>query len=202
MESVSDLIRKSDPICHEPIWSPQKRQGVRQRILRGAADVTPSISPLRKVLTVALVTLCLVFVASAVIIPTGLWPRLQAQASVRFEMRLAEETPIPGLQPLIQGGRAIYVHRDVIIGNVDIASARVIAGTSSGFGVEVTFTPSGAEKILRATANHIGKHIAMLIDGQVVSLPVLRSAISVSAMINGDFTRSEAERIAGGMIGR
>ena len=70
------------------------------------------------------------------------------------------------------------------------------------FSVDVTFTPSGAEKILRATRNHLGKSVAMLVDGQVVASPRLRSAIRSSAVINGDFTRAEAERIADGMIGR
>jgi preprotein translocase subunit SecD len=42
----------------------------------------------------------------------------------------------------------------------------------------------------------------MLIDGQVVATPRVRSAIRSSAEINGMFTRSEAERIAKGLIGR
>ena len=75
-------------------------------------------------------------------------------------------------------------------------------GSGSGFGVEVTFTPSGAEKISRATASYAGKHIAILIDGQVVALPILRSPINVSAVIGGNLTRTDADRIASGMIGR
>ena len=202
MESICDLVRKSDPLCHESIWSPQERQGVRQSILRSAADLTPSKPRLQIRWAAALMTLCLVFVVGATIIPTVWWSPVEAQAPVRFEMRLAETSPAPGLQPLTGGGRIMYVHRDVIVGNVDIASARVIAGSPAGFGVEVTFTPSGAEKISRATANHAGNHVAILIDGQVVALPVVRSAIRVSAVISGDLTRPDADRIASGMIGR
>jgi preprotein translocase subunit SecD len=44
--------------------------------------------------------------------------------------------------------------------------------------------------------------VAILIDGQVVASPSLKSAIRSSALINGNFTRSDAERIANGMIGR
>jgi preprotein translocase subunit SecD len=74
--------------------------------------------------------------------------------------------------------------------------------SSSGFSVGVTFTPRGAEKILRATSNHVGKSVAILIDGQVVASPSLKSAIRSSAEINGNFTPLDAERIANGMIGR
>jgi preprotein translocase subunit SecD len=52
----------------------------------------------------------------------------------------------------------------------------------------VTFTPSGSEKFLRATDNHVGKRVAILIDGQVVASPSLKSAIRSSAEINGNFT--------------
>jgi RNA polymerase sigma factor (sigma-70 family) len=40
------------------------------------------------------------------------------------------------------------------------------------------------------------------IDGAVVMAPVVRSPIGDSAMITGNFTRAEAERIAGGMTVR
>ena len=40
---------------------------------------------------------------------------------------------------------------------------------------------------------------AILIDGEVVMAPVIRSAISNSALITGTFTRADAERIADGI---
>ena len=51
----------------------------------------------------------------------------------------------------------------------------------------------------QATARHVGELIAMLIDGEVMTTPRLRAPISTSAVINGDFTQAEAERIANGM---
>jgi hypothetical protein len=202
MRTVSDLIRQSDPLSHEPIWSPQLRQSVRQKVLQGAADVTPSIRLFRQRVALTVVTLCLVFAAAAAIIPRVWAPPVLAQASVRFEIRLAEDSPAPGLQPVTGAGGTIYLHRDAVIGNIDIASARVTTGSPMGFSVDVTFTPRGSEKILRATRNHVGKSVAILIDGQVVASPSLKSAIRSSAEINGIFTRPDAERIANGMIGR
>ena len=202
MRTVSDLICYSDPLGHEPMWSPQERQGVRQNVLRSATDVMPTIPLFRQPLVVAIVMSCLVVVAAAALLPRLWLSPVLAQASVRFEIRLAEESPASGLQPSTGARGTIYLHRDAIVTNIDIAAARVIAGSPSGFGVEVTFAPNAAERILRATRLHVGKPIAILIDGRVVASPSLKSAFSSSAVINGDFARVDAERIANGMIGR
>ena len=149
MSTVSDLIRQSDPLSHEPMWSPQVRQGVRQRVLQGCADAAPSIRVFRQRVAVAVLTVCLMFVAAAAIIPRVWEPPVQAQASVRFEIRLAEDSPAPGLQAVTTGaGGTIYLHRDAVIGNIDIATARVATRSPAGFSVDVTFTPQGAEKIV------------------------------------------------------
>jgi SecD/SecF fusion protein len=65
--------------------------------------------------------------------------------------------------------------------------------------VEVLFRAASAEKINRATAEHIGRPIALLIDGSVVNAPTIRSAIGDSAVINGDFTEAEAQMMAAGI---
>jgi preprotein translocase subunit SecD len=41
--------------------------------------------------------------------------------------------------------------------------------------------------------------VAILIDGEVVLAPIVRSAIGDEAMITGDSTQAEAERIAAGI---
>jgi SecD/SecF fusion protein len=54
----------------------------------------------------------------------------------------------------------------------------------------------------RASGSHVGRPLAILIDGEVVMAPVIRSAIGASALISGRFTRAEAERIVAGVVGR
>jgi len=54
-----------------------------------------------------------------------------------------------------------------------------------------------------ATAGHIGRPVAILIDGRVVLAPTLRAIIADSAVITGSYTREEAERLAEGLrLGR
>ena len=56
--------------------------------------------------------------------------------------------------------------------------------------------------MFNATQGHIGKPIAILVDGQVVTAPTVRAAISTTGVISGDFTKAEADRIAAGILGR
>jgi len=63
----------------------------------------------------------------------------------------------------------------------------------------VELLEAGAQRMRQATAAHIGRPVAILIDGQVVMAPVVRSAMGNSAMITGNFTRAEAARLADGI---
>jgi preprotein translocase subunit SecD len=96
-------------------------------------------------------------------------------------------------------GRVIYLHPEIVVDNDDIAQSWVLQDGADRFGVSVQFLPAGAERMRQATATHVGRPMAMLIDGAVVMAPVVRSPISDSAVISGNFTQAEAERIADGM---
>jgi preprotein translocase subunit SecD len=126
-------------------------------------------------------------------------------AAVRFEVRLAEEQPGADRRAAKVAGsdRVIYLHDEVVVTNDDIARSAVApGGTPSTFNIGIRFNEAGAEKMRRATANHLGKPLAVLIDGEVVMAPTLRSPVSDSALISGDFSQAEAERIVNGIGGR
>jgi preprotein translocase subunit SecD len=122
-------------------------------------------------------------------------------AQVRFEVRLAEDRPVPGLIVAEAGhsGRVVYLHTEAVVGNDDIAQTWVIDDGTDRFGVGVQFLSGGAERMRRFSAGHIGRPVAILIDGTVVMAPVVRSVMGDSAIINGAFTREEAARIAEGI---
>ena len=63
--------------------------------------------------------------------------------------------------------------------------------------VELAFNDVGTEKFATATSENIGKVIYILYDGEVVSAPVVQSAITGgSAIIDGMEDTEEAERLA------
>jgi hypothetical protein len=202
MKTVSDILRDADPLRHEP-RSFEERDRLREAILAAASDVrVPSTASLRRPLV--LVTAIALIVAGIVAVGSRVWPGGGAtlQAAVRFEVRLAEAQPTLGLRPARIAGsdRVVYLHPEIIVTNDDIAQSRVIQGNApSRFGVAVELNAAGADRMRKASATHIGRPLAILIDGDVIAAPILRARISTSAEISGDFTQAEAERIANGM---
>ena len=202
MRTVSDLLRDADPVSVEPDRLEAERERLRQSIVAAAAGIgaSPALSLRRRVVLMA--------AAAAIVVGIGagsqIWRHGGAtlHAAVRFEVRLAETKPAADLVEAgaTGSGAVIYLHREIIVTNDDIARSRVVQGGGpSQFGVAVEFTPEGAEKMRHATADHVGRPVAILIDGNVVMAPVLRSPIGASALISGDFTQAEAERIVNGL---
>ena len=94
----------------------------------------------------------------------------------------------------------IYLHPEIVVSNDDIAQSWVSQDGPDRFNVAVQLLPSGADRMRQVTAMHVGRPMAILIDGSVVMAPVVRSPIGDSAVITGTFTRAEAERVADGMM--
>ena len=201
MSRLRDLLQDADPLRHEAPRLDAERERIRTTILRGT-PAPPAPPALTRLSIVATLAIAIVVAALGYAIWThGSTPVL---AAVRFEMRLAEDRPTPGLvvAQLPDSGRLIYLHPEIVVTNDDLAQSSVIGDGSGGFGVAVVFLPPGAERIRQATSGHIGRPVAMLIDGRVVMAPVVRSAIGESAVITGHFTQSEATRIADGIAPR
>ena len=204
MKKISYLLRDADPLRYEPT-RPSDQQNLRRAAVLAAASGARAPSGVKsRSRTAVFATVALVMIATA-FLGSRVWSvfvtDLQA-AAIRFEVRLAEDRPATGLREAKVSGsdRSIYVHDDVIVTNSDIAVARVApGGRPSEYYVAIEFNSSGAEKMRAATANHIGKPIAILLDGQVVMAPVLRTLIGASARITGNFTRAQAERIVKGI---
>ena len=83
-----------------------------------------------------------------------------------------------------------------------VADARKQVGQVSQSGVSqsyvsLEFTEEGKQLFAQATKDNIGKQIAIVLDDEVVSAPVVNAEITDgNAMITGNFTPEEAERTA------
>jgi hypothetical protein len=203
MKTVRDILQDADPLRHEPHRLEDERDRLRQAVVAAASDVTPSSTSFQS--RVGLLAIVALFVVGIVAVGSQIWSQggstLQA-AAVRFEVRLAEDRPAAGLREtrIVGSDRVVYLHPEVIVTNSDIAQSRVIPGEGpSIFGVGVQFNEAGAEKMRRATGDHIGRPVAILIDGEVVSAPVLRGPIGESAWLSGLHTKADAERIVNGI---
>jgi len=201
MRNVEDLLRAADPLRHEPPEKAEDRDAIRRTVLAAASGAEPNgrrFATLRA--SVALIVVVVVFIG----VGARFWPRgtTEVSAAVRFEVRLAEAQFAPGLREarVVGSNRTIYLHQEIVATNEDIAQSDVVEGDApSRFWIRVAFTSAGAAKMQRATAGHLGAPVAVLIDGEVVLAPTLRSPISTSAVISGDYTKAEADRIVRGM---
>lgn len=117
----------------------------------------------------------------------------------KMELRLAEPAMAAGLVEarIEKNNETVYLHPEAVITNADFVQVRVVPSyTEDLFDIEVVFSASGAIKMAKATRDHVGRPMAILIDGKVVSAPMLRDAIHDRAVISGSFSREEADALA------
>jgi preprotein translocase subunit SecD len=203
MTEISDVLAAADPLRRELQPTQAERDRLRQMVIVAASRGDTQSESRRAILVPVVVTLAMI---GMIVVASSLWPRngSLAQAAVRFEVRLAEDQPAPGLRAARVGSsnRTVYLHPEIVVTNGDIARSRVIPGASpSQFGIDVQLNSAGAEKMRQATMSHLGKPVAILIDGNVVIAPTVKSAIGAAAVITGDYTQADAQRIAAGMTG-
>ena len=205
MTKLSDTLAAADPLRHEREPAQARRDRLRNTVVTATShDYHPVMVARYSMAGPVLVTFAAVMIGMVIIASMWSHSGSLAQAAVRFEVRLAEDQPAPGLRAARVGSsnRTIYLHPEIVVTNNDIANSRVIPGGSrSQFGIDVQLNSGGAEKMRRATMSHLGKPVAILIDGNVVIAPTIKSAIGAAAVITGDYTQADAQRIAAGMIG-
>lgn len=139
----------------------------------------------------------------AALIAGGCGESKQEIGSVVLEIRLAEEEPGEGLTRMTMtawgGTDAFYLHDEVLMDNSDIESASVTKWRDNP-AVEILFTPQGGEEFARLTSDNVGKRMAIIVNGQLLTAPIIRASVtSGRAIINGEFTEDEAQRIARGL---
>ena len=116
----------------------------------------------------------------------------------------AENQPGEGLTETTIAGTAqkVYLHESADATNQDIAEARAALDDQQHPVVEITFTDAGAKKMAKLTEEHLNKPLAILVDGKVVSAPMIISGLGNKARITGNFTQEEVNRIVRGITGQ
>jgi hypothetical protein len=113
------------------------------------------------------------------------------------EFRRAEDKPAEGLKEAIIEGteKKVYLHKKAELTKEDIAEALGNILKDKTLAIDILFTAEGKKKIEKLSKEHLNKPIAIIIDGKVVSAPVLDEVISERALISGFSTLEEVERI-------
>lgn len=80
----------------------------------------------------------------------------------------------------------------------DLISATVVFDQTTGAPiVQIKFTDQGGEKFAQLTAENVGKTVAIVLDGEIVSAPTVNEAITGgSAVIQGGFDLDQAKALS------
>ena len=120
---------------------------------------------------------------------------------VFFELRLAEVEPVRGLTfeaTVKNSGKKLHLHYATVVTNGDISRARVVESTGR-YEVAIRLNDDGAAKMASATARHVGRPFAIILDGGVVADLIVRTALGAEVVFSADFTQAEAMRIVDGL---
>ncbi len=105
------------------------------------------------------------------------------------------------MMPFEEGPNVTFlaVERTPVITGQDLRDARAMSRTGDGTGVyEIAFTlgPDGAERFGVWTGANVGRYLAIVLNGEVRSVPYIQGQITDSGQISGPFDRQQAEDIA------
>lgn len=92
-------------------------------------------------------------------------------------------------------GFLIVEKQDVVNGD-DIRKASPISRTGSDYSIEFQLKPDAAEKFGKWTESHIQNYLAIVLNDEVLSYPVIKGKITDMGEIEGRFTESSARDIA------
>ena len=89
------------------------------------------------------------------------------------------------------------VEKKARVGGENLIDAKGSFDPQQGHAVSFRFDTTGAQKFGKATSENVGKRFAVILDGVVITAPVINSAITGgSGIITGNFTSQEAADLA------
>jgi preprotein translocase subunit SecD len=130
------------------------------------------------------------------LVANELGPFLDPEDAARIvpgEFEVACERP-----PAVPGGKRpcyLLVADPVIVG-ADLRSARPGLDDDDEPGVVVRFSEAASKRLHEFSAEHVGRRLAILVDGEVITAPRLDGPIPGEAFISGGFSLQEVEELA------
>jgi SecD/SecF fusion protein len=122
----------------------------------------------------------------------------------RLQFRLGERKPGPGLTEMAVPGskQKVYLHEKIELSEIDVAQASV-QKTEGRVEIVLVFTEAGKTKLAKLTQEGIDKILGIVVEGKLVSAPIIRSVISGGkAVVTGNYSVEEANRIVDTILGK
>ncbi len=92
----------------------------------------------------------------------------------------------------------LVLEKQPVITGLDMRDARGIPSqyNSTNYEIDFTLTPGGAQRFGKATGEHVGEQLAIVLNNEVKSAPRINSQINDRGQITGNFTKRSAEDLA------
>ncbi len=119
--------------------------------------------------------------------------------TAQLNFRLVSENSEFGTDKLIsENGETLNISKRIIMSGENLIDAQPnINNQNNEPTVSFTLDRLGAQKFGRATTDNVGKRLAIVLDGEIVSAPSINEAItSGNGMISGNFSFQEATDLA------
>ena len=119
--------------------------------------------------------------------------------TAQLNFRLVSENLEFGIDELIsENGELLKVSKRIVMSGENLIDAQPsIQNQKNEPTVSFTLDRLGAQKFGRATADNVGKRLAIILDGKIISAPNINEPItSGKGMISGNFTFQEATDLA------
>ncbi len=127
----------------------------------------------------------------------------RAEAPPVFALALASDTPQEGYQPTPflhppkDGPNEIYVESKPRFTSADIESAQHVPDQQGLPSVAVTLTEKAGQRMLALTKQATGQRMAVIINGKVLTAPVIHGSFGQSFYVSGgNMSREEAHELA------
>ena len=92
---------------------------------------------------------------------------------------------------------SIQVEKKVLLDETALKSAQAQKDSLGHPQISITLTDAGRKQFADITRQNVGKRLAIVVDGQFYSAPVIRTEIpGGKAQISGNFTEKEARELA------
>lgn len=139
--------------------------------------------------------ICAIAVALVACAPAPPPPKPPADAIV---LRAVNNEMREGASVTFLNGGVFYYDYDAHIidaRDIDARRCSIEATPDNQWAVVGHLTPEGSRKFGKWTEANIGKQVGIFVDGRLVSAPTVRSKIEDTFMIEGGFTKMQAEQI-------
>ena len=125
-----------------------------------------------------------------------------------FQVRLVLDTPTDDSEPMTNEWQAastartrtkevLQLQKTVLLDQSALKSAKVVKDALGLPQIDIRFTDAGRKRFAEITRQHLHERLAMVIDGKLLSAPVIQSEIpSGEAIITGNFSEAEANALA------